>query len=236
MKRSQVEEENCGHWEFEVLHSTAPSEGGTLQPSSMLRNSGTTPTRRLRFRASGRDLTAGMTLVRMTGRADETHNVLPQRAGTDVPALVTTEQEYTRRVSLTEVGTSEKPIESCENNGSVMGDGYDVLDTTEDPMFDVHEGPVPETEASTRSVVDEIRQAITPDSLLELVSGAVTDEPLQDYGEDDRDKENRDPLGHWAVLPHRSPLPEWFPRKPLQDITNVLACDLVRYLINSESL
>jgi len=118
--------------------------------------------------------------------------------------------------------TNDKPSGSHDSNGSVMSG---VLDTTEDPMFSVHEDQAP---GSTQSVVDEPSQVFTSASSHEPVSGAVTDKPQQDHGEDDCDKENLDPLGDWTILPHRSPLPEWFPRIPLQDITNVLACDLVR--------
>lgn len=210
MKRSQVEEDNCGHWEFEDQYP----ESGTLEQSSMPRSLGTTITRRLRFlRTSSRDFTAGMTLVGMASRVDETCSTL-QRARTDAPAaLMATDN---RIMSSTAAGTNGKPSESHTSAGIVIG-------TTENPMIDILED---QDLGCTQSLVDESILSVTSNSLQELVSSADTDEPQRSNGENDHDKENLDPLGDTGILPRRSPLPEWFPRKPLQDITNVLASDL----------
>lgn len=218
MKRSQVDEENCGHWEFEVQHPGDMASDRSPTP----RNFGMT-TRRLRFLRSSRDLTSGMTLVEAASAVDETTSPV-QRARTDFSsALATIEQGVNRRTS---VGADEKLSGSLDRDGGVMSADHGVLETTEISMVVVHEDEVP---GSSQRVADELRQEIDP-SPQEGTPSTGAGKPLRDHGDDDRGKENRDPL-HRPIAVHRSPLPEWFPRRPLQDITNILNGGLVRYLV-----
>lgn len=94
--------------------------------------------------------------------------------------------------------------------------------------LEIYKDHISEIVATSRSGVDESGQhRVTPELRIET-SPTDTEKSHRVLREDDRGKENVDPLGDCGGTPSGSPLPEWFPRNPLQDITNVLAAELVR--------
>lgn len=92
--------------------------------------------------------------------------------------------------------------------------------------LEIYKDHISEIVATSRSGVDESGQhRVTPELRIET-SPTDTEMSHRVLREDDRGKENVDPLGDCGGTSSGSPLPEWFPRNPLQDITNVLAAEL----------
>lgn len=91
------------------------------------------------------------------------------------------------------------------------------------PSLEIYQDHISEIVVSAGSGMDEFGKNSLSPELQKVTSGSGAENPQQGLGEEDRGKENVDPLGGKSS---GSPLPEWFPRGPLQDITNVLAAVL----------
>lgn len=227
MKRSQLAERNRPHRGFESQHPVAPLEPGSLEQNAMPVNFGVT-TRKLRFtRASSRDNSAENDLEGKICPVREPYSTL-QRAR---PGELPLEREFNRRVSSEEFETSHGSHQSIR---SVVSASDRVLrnsqarvssSTNEDPKLEIYRDRSPGIVASALSSVDE---DFSSPVLRKSTSSSKANESQQGLGKDDRGKENQDPHGELDGTSRRSPLPEWYMRKPLQDITNVLAAGLVR--------
>jgi hypothetical protein len=219
MKRSQVVGRNRVHRGFESQQPVAPHE-----PEQILMpiNFGVT-TRKLRFtRTSSRDN------LDLEGKASPVHEPYStlQRAQSGELAL---DQEFNRKASWKDVGKLENSHDSHQSTRSAVGASDRVLRSSqarvssEDPKWEIYRDRSPDIVASTLSSVDESCQDCSSPVLLISTNSK---EPQQCLVKDDRGKENQDPHGQVDGTSWRSPLPEWYSRKPLQDITNALATGL----------
>ena len=114
------------------------------------------------------------------------------------------------------VGTSERVLRSSQTRVSTS-----VISAREGSKssLEIFNDHISEIVVNAGSQVDESGQDCLSPELPKATSGIDSGKAQQGIGEDDRGKENVDPLGGTSS---GSPLPEWFTRRPLQDITNVL--------------
>ncbi|KAG0629887.1 hypothetical protein M758_1G137200 [Ceratodon purpureus] len=114
------------------------------------------------------------------------------------------------------VGTSERVLRSSQTRVSTS-----VISAREGSKssLEIFNDHISEIVVNAGSQVDESGQDCLSPELPKATLGIDSGKAQQGIGEDDRGKENVDPLGGTSS---GSPLPEWFTRRPLQDITNVL--------------
>lgn len=225
MKRSQLEEENCGHWEYDVPCDVASSDGvGTVDPDLVATNFGMTM-RRLRFtRALTREYSGkSLSLEELSSRVRENHST-SQRVMMALDAVGPTEGVVVRRLPVLHFGSS---MVSDERDGCETIITPGVLDATEYPMLEVCGRNSAGTVPISHGLEEERNRDVSSDATRPVGSNAEVDVANERHDQDELGKENCDPLGQWNILESRSPLPAWFPRRPLQDITNVLASELV---------
>ncbi|XP_024381581.1 uncharacterized protein [Physcomitrium patens] len=224
MKRSQLEEENCGHWEYDVPCDVASSDGvGTVDPDLVATNFGMTM-RRLRFtRALTREYSGkSLSLEELSSRVRENHST-SQRVMMALDAVGPTEGVVVRRLPVLHFGSS---MVSDERDGCETIITPGVLDATEYPMLEVCGRNSAGTVPISHGLEEERNRDVSSDATRPVGSNAEVDVANERHDQDELGKENCDPLGQWNILESRSPLPAWFPRRPLQDITNVLASEL----------
>ena len=127
--------------------------------------------------------------------------------------------------SASAVGTSDRVLRSSQARVSSS-----VSSTKEasKSSLEIYKDHTSEIVASSENGVDESGLDCLSPELRKVTSTTVTENPVEGLGKDDRGKENVDPLGDRSGTSSGSPLPDWYPRRPLQDITNVLAIGLVR--------
>lgn len=215
MKRSQVAERSR---EKESQQPVAPLESDQIP---MLNSSGLI-TRKLRFtRTSSRDNSD------LEGRVSpvlESYSTL-QRAQS---GELTLERQSNRRSPSKDFGMLENSQGAHQSIRSVVGASDRVLRSSqvrvssEDPKLKIYRDRSPGIDAKISSV-DESGQDFSSPVLRKPTNSKSSQLRL---GKDNRGKENRDPSGEVDSTSRRSPLPEWYTRKPLQDITNALALGL----------
>lgn len=225
---------NCGHWEYEVQYpivprqSAEPSREQILMPRSLddiilMTHRNERFTRAASHRAMFRSWRIEVSFD--LGRLENNQRALPIEVSSDMipdprvvehhPIMVCNAQ----RMNLASEATEPRPLELLSS--SVADSEVQRSD------FVVYEDASAETEmvgSSRTGSSDLVQEELTP-------SGRARSEPQHILNADGYANENWNPLALWngsGINERRSPLPEWFPRSPLQDITNILASGMVR--------
>ncbi|XP_024387935.1 uncharacterized protein [Physcomitrium patens] len=228
MRRGNLIERNRDHREFGMQQPIASLETGILEQSPVSRNFGMT-TRKLRFTSSfSRGSPAEVTVEGICSRVYGDHSTL-QRALSEDLKLVLSERESNRRAPLRNSNGMQESIANMAGARdyvlrTLQSSLYSTLPAKEGPKvtLEIYEDP-PEGVVSAHSLMNESELDFSSPVLRKIAPGVDMKEPCEGLGKDDRGKENRDPNGNWDGRKSSSPLPEWYTRKPLQDITNVLA-------------
>lgn len=240
MKRNQHEEDNCGHWEY-VIPCEFVSADAVLNYGVVPSYFGTT-IRRLRFTlAMSQECVEDMSALEDSAYPEGDYHRRTHRTRGDVDVDRLSEMIASRRAQFTGNRFDERSNDLHEHDASVSGAGYGLLNDSEVPVFEVYEDNDPaESEDTFQRVVRKSSNSIFPIDLRRIGTGVGSDKVVESKFEDDADKENQDPIVEGVVTYTRSPLPEWYPRRPLQDITNVLVSDPVLFtyslLSNSNSM
>ncbi|XP_024388164.1 uncharacterized protein [Physcomitrium patens] len=225
MKRNQHEEDNCGHWEY-VIPCEFVSADAVLNYGVVPSYFGTT-IRRLRFTlAMSQECVEDMSALEDSAYPEGDYHRRTHRTRGDVDVDRLSEMIASRRAQFTGNRFDERSNDLHEHDASVSGAGYGLLNDSEVPVFEVYEDNDPaESEDTFQRVVRKSSNSIFPIDLRRIGTGVGSDKVVESKFEDDADKENQDPIVEGVVTYTRSPLPEWYPRRPLQDITNVLVSD-----------
>lgn len=224
---------NCGHWEYEVQYPIVPRQSAEssreqiLMPRSLddiifMTHRNERFTRATSHRAMFRSWRIEVSFD--SGRHENNQRALPIEVSSDMisdphvvehhPIMVCNAQ----RINLASEATETRSLELlCSSADSEI----------QRSDFVVYEDASTEAEmvgSSRMGNSDMVQEEHTP-------SGRASSEPQHILNADGYANENCNPLGPWngsGINERRSPLPEWFPRSPLQDITNILASGMVR--------
>lgn len=231
MKRGQLVERNSDLLKFVVQQPIASLDLGEKEQSSVSRNSVVTP-RNLRFRTTfSRESCTEAALEDLCIRLNETYSTVQKACPIDLH-VDCSERELNGRVTLEDLN------DALEKNGGAVGARDCVLEISQIRVcssvlaakglskmeLEIDED-LPQIVMNTHSRVDESEQGFSSPVARNVTSSSIMKEPQSVLGKGDPGKENWDPNVEWSDKKSGSPLPEWFSRKPLQDITDVLAAE-----------
>lgn len=223
------DEGNCGHWEYEVRYPIVPRQSAEssreqiLMPRSLddiilMTRCNESFTRAISHRAMFRSWSIEVSFD--LGRQESNQRVFPIEVSSDMIPDPYVVERYpivvcnAQRMSLASEATEPRSLDLLSS--SVEGSEIRRSD------FVVYEDASAETVRMGSS--DLVQEEHTS-------SGRPRSEPQHILNADGYANENWNPLGHLnssGITERRSPLPEWFPRSPLQDITNILASGMVK--------